>query len=159
MSNQSLKFNWRFFVVSALVFLGSTSETWAGAIKKQAQAFYNPEIAALEGTLTHETFPGPPEFESVKRGDRPESFWILNLKHPITVLPKNGDEAQGVYPQEPDIRKLQLIIDEEKISPEKLGFKAGLRCRVTGVLYHQATIHHRTKVLMAMEKADRLGTR
>jgi hypothetical protein len=39
--------------------------------------------------LTYNIFPGPPNFEDVRKGDKPEPTYILQLLKPICV---SGDE-------------------------------------------------------------------
>jgi hypothetical protein len=50
---------------------------------KQSQSFH------FEGVLTYNIFPGPPNFEDVRKGDKPEPTYILQLLKPICV---SGDE-------------------------------------------------------------------
>ena len=41
--------------------------------------FYEPEEVELRGILYEEVYPGPPEYTSVKMGDRPEKAVFLTL--------------------------------------------------------------------------------
>jgi len=45
----------------------------------------------FEGRLSHHIFPGPPGYEDVRRGDRPEPAYILTL-HRSTCVRSEGDE-------------------------------------------------------------------
>jgi hypothetical protein len=47
---------------------------------------------AVEGRLTRQLFPGPPNYESVEEGDSEESVFILVLRHPICI-DDNGEFA------------------------------------------------------------------
>jgi hypothetical protein len=40
---------------------------------------YEPAVATLSGTLVRKTLPGVPNYESVKKGDKPETSWFLDL--------------------------------------------------------------------------------
>jgi len=45
---------------------------------------------SLDGTLTHKVFPGPPNYEDVRKGDKPEPTYILQLQKPICALGIDG---------------------------------------------------------------------
>jgi len=47
------------------------------------------EPGVLSGKLLHLTFPGPPNFENIQTGDKPEPTYILQLVSPICI---SGDE-------------------------------------------------------------------
>ena len=65
-------------VVLLSSFAGSTELTSGSCLDlKQSQSFH------FEGVLTYEVFPGPPNFEDVREGDKPEPTYILQLKKPI----------------------------------------------------------------------------
>jgi len=49
-----------------------------------------PEAVQCEGRLTHKIFPGPPNFENVRKGDKPEPTYILELQKPVCV---KGDDS------------------------------------------------------------------
>ena len=98
----------------------------------------------LTGTIRAHVFPGPPNYQSIKRGDRKERAIILTLTAPVCTT---GDDPSGVDVPENDIRDLQLVINNAahwKIVNRRLG----KRVAVTGTLFHAHTGHHRTKVLL-----------
>ena len=104
---------------------------------------YEPVKVRLIGTIVEKTFPGPPEFESIEKGDRPEAHWILKLIRPVCV---NGDPKSELNVEtEKKVNAVQLIIygDEGR-------YKHFLSRKViaTGTLFHAHTGHHYTKVLM-----------
>lgn len=123
---------------------------------KEPNFYYDPEIVSLEGKLSYDTFPGPPEYDNVKKGDKPESFWILNLDHPISVSRKGEVNPDELDTPEANIRRLQIVFDYDKFFPESFHFKVGQRFRVKGTLYHRHTIHHRTEVLLTINGAERV---
>jgi hypothetical protein len=47
------------------------------------------EPRSLTGALTRQVFPGPPNYEDVRQGDKPEPAYILTLPAPICLT---GDE-------------------------------------------------------------------
>src|SRR5262245_14381421 len=63
---------------------------------------YEPSVVKLTGTLVRKTFPGPPNYEDISRGDRPETYWLLVLSRPACV---DADKAQpDLNPAHDDIR-------------------------------------------------------
>src|SRR5258708_32838459 len=41
------------------------------------------DTLSFEGTLNYRIFPGPPNYEDVRKGDTPEPTYILKLEEPI----------------------------------------------------------------------------
>ncbi|MBV1699772.1 MAG: DUF4431 domain-containing protein [Hyphomicrobiales bacterium] len=50
------------------------------------------ERIRFEGVLTHKVFPGAPNYQDVRKGDKPEPAYILHLPKPICVA---GDAFIG----------------------------------------------------------------
>jgi Domain of unknown function (DUF4431) len=98
---------------------------------------YDPTTVTLKGKLSRKTFAGPPNYESVKKGDAPETYWILHLTRPICV---SGDEP------EKNVSDIQLFLSEEQYARHK--DLLGKRVVVSGKLWHASTGHHHTNVLL-----------
>ena len=83
---------------------GSTQpSTVASCIElKQARSF------RFEGVLTRRIFPGPPNYENVRKGDRPEPAYILRLQKPVCLA---GDDFINPNRQ----------VDRVQIFPDDLG--------------------------------------
>jgi hypothetical protein len=125
------------FVVLLLVFMPTV---YASA---QQNCFsYETDGVRLTGTLSKKTFPGPPNYESIRKGDQPETYWILHLTRPICVAAGADDAAES------GVKDVQLILTQKQYALYK-GF-VGPRVRVTlmGKLSHAITGHHHTPVLM-----------
>ena len=113
---------------------------WASA---QTCLEYGPTVT-LTGKVYSKVFPGPPNYESVKRGDRPETTLILSLATPTCTTNKTADDIDV---PEPDIREVQLVLS--KPSDWKLIKRVlGKPVVITGTLFHSHTAHHRTKILL-----------
>jgi hypothetical protein len=125
------------FVISCAICVAQTNSQ-AGCLS------YEPSIVKVEGKLTRKTFPGPPNYESVRKGDRPETYWLLDLERPVCIDqdPKNTD-FNGA---QKDIRLVQLVIDPEMYK-EHAGL-IGKRVVATGTLFGAITGHHHTPVLL-----------
>ena len=107
---------------------------------------YGPTVS-LSGTMRSKVFPGPPNYESIKRGDRRETAFILSLATPTCTTA--GNPANIVDVAETDIRDVQLVITKPsdwKLVKRLLGKPVVL----TGTLFHSHTGHHRTKVLLTV---------
>jgi hypothetical protein len=105
---------------------------------------YGPTVITVSGTLRAQTFPGPPNYESIKRGDRKERVIILTLPAPTCTT---GGDPRNFDNPETNVREMQLVVTKSadwKIVEHRLG----KRVVVTGTLFHGHTGHHRTKVLI-----------
>ncbi len=107
---------------------------------------YEPSVVKLEGTLVRKTFPGPPNYASVRKGDRPETYWLLNLGRPVCVDPdpRNAD-LNG--PQE-NVSVVQLVVDPKVYRTHAR--LIGKRVIATGTLFGAITGHHHTPVLLTV---------
>ena len=111
---------------------------------------YEPSVVQLTGTIVRRTFPGPPNYTSVKQGDRPETAWLLILRQPICVQAVKDDS--GMYPAEADIHEIQFSFadpDGFKRYSDLVG--TGKTVVVTGTLFGAHTGHHHTPVLMVVK--------
>jgi hypothetical protein len=73
-----------FLLVLGLAF--SSSAAAATAADKMAKTVeYEPAEVLLTGRLMTRVFPGPPNYESVARGDRAHRVLVLKLDHPVDV--------------------------------------------------------------------------
>ena len=100
---------------------------------------YEPDTVVLKGTIRRHTFAGPPNYESIAKGDQAEVVWLLHLTQPICV------SASSDWEKETGVSKVQLVF------ADRSGYDKSLLNRkvdVTGTLYHQHTGHHHTKVLI-----------
>lgn len=65
------------------------------------------EPKTLRGQLHDTTFPGPPNFADVRKGDRPEPTYVLRLDRPICL---KGDAFADPHKA---FRRVQLVGSEE----------------------------------------------
>ena len=68
----------------------------------------------LTGRLTHQVFAGPPNYEDVRKGDRPEPSYVLRLAKPICVV---GDEF---IDQTTPIDRVQIFPDYDNRNNQTL---------------------------------------
>jgi hypothetical protein len=109
---------------------------------------HEPSVVKLQGTLTRKTFPGPPEYESVRTGDKPEIYWLLVLSAPICV---DADKAEpSLFPAQENIRSMQLVVGPGDY--KRYRSLVGKRVVAEGTLFGQHTAHHYTAVLLTVNK-------
>lgn len=104
---------------------------------------YGPTVV-LAGTLHRKVFAGPPNYESIKRGDRKETAIILKLTASKCTT---GNDPMGYDIPHADIREMQLVIRKDT-DWKTVRRRMGKRVIVTGTLFGAHTGHHRTKVLL-----------
>lgn len=71
--------------IIAVITLILTNSAMGQSTPQSLRLSYEPAIVTLSGTLVRKTFPGPPNYESVKKGDRPETSWFLDLQESVCV--------------------------------------------------------------------------
>src|SRR6476661_919601 len=81
---------------------------------------YGPTVT-LTGTLQSRVFAGPPNYESIRHGDRKETAIILRLSRPTCTTGKDWPDLSYR-----DIREMQLVVfstkDEDwKIVHDRMG--------------------------------------
>jgi len=103
----------------------------------------------LVGVIKNRTFPGPPNYKSVAKGDEPEDYWILTLDNPIDV----AEDPEYPVPDEnrPQLnqRELQIDLGGDYTTYAKL---LGKKVEVTGSLSQGFTVHHKTPVMIGVRE-------
>jgi Domain of unknown function (DUF4431) len=102
---------------------------------------YGPTVS-LTGTIRSQVFPGPPDYESIKSGDRKETATILRLTASTCTI---GNDPRDL--PETGLREMQLVVTRSA-DWETIRRRRGKRVIVRGTLFHAITGHHRTKVLI-----------
>jgi len=108
---------------------------------------YEPKRVTLTGEVVHRKLPGPPNYRSVVRGDRPESVYFVVLDQPVCVSAdptsrRNSRSHAG-------ITEIQLLI-----SPVEGSSAAGKRKRISGTLSSAQSGYHRTPVLLTVKEMN-----
>ena len=121
----------------------STSASAQNSASAQMCLEYGPTVT-LTGKVYSKVFPGLPNYESIKRGDRRETAVILSLAAPTCTTGKSADNTDI---PETDIREVQLVMTNLGTGNSS-NASVGKPVVVTGTLFHAHTAHHRTKVLL-----------
>lgn len=124
----------RLLVFAALALLASAGTARAACVDLSKQP-----AVTVTGQLTREIFPGPPNFEDVRRGDRPEPAFILRLDQPLCVT---GDEFPSAGAS---VSRIHVVDAERPL----LAALVGKPVSVTGTNFFGAhTGHHHAPVVM-----------
>lgn len=105
---------------------------------------YAPAVVSLTGRLIERTLPGPPHYDSFRRGDRPELVHFLVLDRPLCTIADykdspntdafNGQDTVQVRKRDSTWRELRHLM--------------GQRVTVTGTLVEWALGPDRTPVVL-----------
>jgi len=98
----------------ALVLIAAS---WSASLA--AQCLYYGDVS-LSGRLVQQTYPGPPDFESVAKGDAPLVIWILQLEIGACIISNSAS-----YPSVYDEHEIQLVIGNDQYA--RTGAYAGYR--------------------------------
>jgi len=131
-------------LVAVYVLVGVASHAGAACLDvRQTQPL------AFKGSLSHPVFPGPPNYEDVKKGDKPERVYIITLDAPICAT---GDEFLD---SSQTFDTVQLLVDDSTKDKSTLNSRlaqlAGKRVQVTGKSgFGAQTGHHHAPLLMTL---------
>ncbi|MEY4615041.1 MAG: hypothetical protein RJB66_1 [Pseudomonadota bacterium] len=143
---------------SLLLFLLISSGGFAG----NPILTYEPSKIELKGILDLQTFPGPPNYESIKEGDAIERHFYLKLDSPVDIVPKKEGHSTVVNPEpEKNIKVMMLAIsaDDKLLWKRVRKFGKGGHVRVNGTLFHRWTGHHHSRVILNVEKIEPLSSK
>lgn len=112
---------------------------------------FEPKVVELDGTIVTLKFPGPPNYESIKDGDRDETGPYLILNDPIDIQLSPNNAQIGNDEPTNNVKLVQLIVlndsDRDKV-------KEGNQAHITGTLSAALTGHHHARVLLDIKKIN-----
>jgi hypothetical protein len=92
----------RILTLALLLSAASSSESVA------AECLYYGAVS-LTGRLVQQTYPGPPDFESVTQGDRPLVIWILQLDTGVCIITSDAS-----HPNTYNEREIQIVLGSDQ---------------------------------------------
>lgn len=110
------------------------------------------ESAVVSGTLTFQIFPGPPNFEDVKKGDKPHPAYILQLNKPICLT---DDAFAG---EDVSASQIHLMTDSENIESELRGHLGQPVNLNISRAFAQHTAHHKAPILAYVETVSQMSS-
>lgn len=131
-------------LMGALLACGSPSSALAKKVCHEAN-----EQVSISGHLAHQTFAGPPNYESVRRGDAREVMLVLHLTRALCVRAPGVDDLRL---KNRDIKTLQLL-DTGDLVPSA----AKHAYRVSGRLVLAESGHHHVPVLLEVDHIEDLS--
>jgi len=135
-------------IIAVIILIWAKSATGQSTPQSQCLS-YEPAVVTLSGTVVRKTFPGPPNYESVKKGDRPETSWFLDL--PETVCVNESQTEPNLNPKQNGIHEIQLVLKPEQYQHKGM---VGRKVLATGTLFGEHTGHHHTPVLLMVSTLD-----
>ncbi len=118
---------------------------------------YEPAIVEVTGIIEQQTFPGPPEYESIAKGDRIEKGWYLRFLEPVDVEETKNDAPSAESETERNVRIIQLTWDYENHKLEKKireTMKKKIKVHLKGYFFHRWSGHHHSRVLMSVDQLE-----
>ena len=109
----------------------------SGSVAAECQRY---GIVSLTGRLVQQTYPGPPDYESVTKGDQPLVIWILQMDRRICVAGSNASypSAYSAYPSAYSEREIQVVLGTDQYAGAgeyaQYRYLLGKRITVTGRL-------------------------
>ena len=125
----------------ALIAAASFSVASAAHAADYACLEYGP--IRLVGTLVRQTYAGPPDYESISKGDQPQVIWLLQLDERVCV------EASSRYPREPTQIEVELALTTDQYRQYR--HLLGRKIVATGELIHGGANYQKSLVLTASE--------
>ncbi len=136
-------------IIAVILFISITTSVGQSPTQSQCLS-YEPAVVTLGGTLVRKTFSGPPNYESVKKGDSSETSWFLDL--PESVCVNESETEPDLNPKLSGIHEIQLVLQPEQYQRHK--GMIGRRGLATGTLFGEHTGHHHTPVLLTVRTLD-----
>lgn len=102
------------------------------------------DTVTLRGTVSRETYPGPPNYTDVSSGDEAETGLYLQL--PSGVCTRNGsDETEATLDS---VVHVQLVLDSAQLDTllQSVGREVALR----GTIFSSHTGHHHAPLLLSV---------
>jgi hypothetical protein len=132
--------------IAGLLILFSTTYAVGQTTTRVRCLSYEPSVVKVAGTLGRKTVPGPPNYESVSNGDRPETYWFVQLSRPVCV--GEDEKEPDLNPAKKDVRSIQLVLTPDAYAACKE--LVGKRVVASGTLFGAITGHHHTPVLLTV---------
>lgn len=138
------------YILTILFFFASTL-----CFAENKTAYFEPKETTLTGVITVLTFPGPPNYESIKKGDKAEKGPYLILKSPINIVLAPHEKQSGNDAATNNVQVIQLIVLNDK---DWNNIKKGNTVQITGSLSSPITGHHHARALLDVKTVKVIST-
>ena len=108
------------------------------------------EDVSLQGTLTRQTFPEQPNYESIAHGDAKATYFLLKLDPAVCVAPGDDEDEAG----EGHVNVVQLVFmgKEDMFGPLRPSLGKKVQC--SGQLMHAFSGHHHSRILFTTSRCQ-----
>lgn len=113
---------------------------------------YAPAEATVSGTLGAETYAGPPNYDSIERGDLPQTAFFLALDKPVCVS-GGGDPASAAAPER-NVEKIRINLPADGALRKRMRLLMGKVAVTRGTLTHADSTRDRAVVVMELADID-----
>ena len=127
------------YVILNLLFLVATS-----ALASECLTYSNGEVT-LYGTLSQQTFPEQPNYESIANGDHPATYFFISPNQAICVAAGNLRNNELAELQ---VTKVQIVFPLNALGYDSLRPYLGKQVECHGSLFHAISGHHHSPVLL-----------
>jgi hypothetical protein len=103
----------------------------------------------LRGTLRHEVFPGPPNFQSVADGDEPHGGFYVHLIEVVCARPSTRHAEDPTEAPLDSVAYVQLVLDSAGY--ERLRPHLDQVVTVRGTIFSAHTGYHHAPVLLQIQ--------
>ncbi len=114
-----------------------------------AECLQDGQDVIFAGTVSRETFPGPPNYESIDDGDIPEIYWILTIHTPQCVIAESM-ESGALYEVAKSTTRFQLVFEDASIYESQKNIVENSAV-VEGQLFAGYSGHHHTEALVSVK--------
>ena len=132
--------------IAGLLILFSTTYSVGQTATSVPCLSYEPVVVKIAGTLGRKTEPGPPNYENIRNGDRPETYWFVKLSRPVCV--GEDEKEPALNPAKKNVGSIQLVLAPAAYAACKE--LVGKKVVASGTLLGAITGHHHTPVLLTV---------
>lgn len=131
-------------LLAATLLIASAPSAWA---ERENCLKYEPFEVSLTGTVYSKIYPGPPNYESIKRGDVALRHYFFIPDAPFCTVAEPNDELNG---NADDVKVVQFDLIKVRTGNLRSYMKKfkGEKVRVTGTLSSRIFAYHRTPDLL-----------
>lgn len=144
----------RFTLATMLAWVTTVATVTPGPRAQSSGCLSYAQTARLVGVLERRTYPGPPNYESIRGGDRAETSYYLRLTRPVCT--SAGDPQAPDEEAVSDVGLVQLVVQPAMSS--RLRQRLGHSIAATGRLFSPHTGHHHAPLLMQVQSVDAPST-
>jgi hypothetical protein len=116
----------------------------------QSECLKDGQDVTLEGRISRETFPGPPNYQSIDDGDAPETTWIFTIAAPHCVVAESMEDG-SLYEVAKSTTRFQLVLSDAA-DFERHKALVDNRAIIEGQIFVGHTGHYHTKAAITVRE-------